>query len=104
MWTASSMINTSLLYTTYVIEYDVNPKGAIVIPALQRRECIIAVPKYSTGTTTNPDVTSLDAIFTALSTNNTVTSNAVTGTAPSTVGAAATTTVASTGGLIFRTA
>ncbi len=104
MWTAQSMIDTTLNYTTYVIEYTIPNPGAIVIPALQRRECIIAVPKYSTGTTTNPDVTALDAIFTALANNGVVTSNAVTGSAPSTVGAAATTTVESTGGLIFRTA
>ena len=105
LWTAPTNIDTTLLYTTYVIEYDVNPAGAVVIPAFRRREAIIAVPKYDNagGTTANPDIAALDAIFTALAANNTVTSNAVTGTAPSTVGAAATITVTGTGGLTFRT-
>lgn len=105
LWTASSMINTTQLYVTYVIEYDVLNPGAIVIPALQRRECIVAVPKYNatTGTTANPDIDWLDKIFTALAANGKVTSDAVTGTAPSTVGAAATITVTGNGGLTFRT-
>lgn len=113
LWTASSMINTTQLYVTYVIEYDVLNPGAIVIPALQRRECIVAVPKYdaTTGTTANPDIASLDAIFTALAANGKVVSNAITGTAGTAAAsgtavvdlAAAAITVTGNGGLTFRT-
>lgn len=94
MWTSTSMINTSLLYTTYVIEYQINSIAGEVIPAFKTRECIVAIPKYSTGTTTNPDMTALDAMFTAMSNNASVASAAAnTGThAPATGN-----------GLIFRT-
>ena len=104
MWTSPSMIALTNTYTTYVIDYypgNTEEQPLALKPLHSKRQCILALPtfKFVDNSTANPDVTAFDAIFTALATG--INSNAVTGSAPSTVGAAATQYLNT--GLIFRT-